>query len=297
MFKKGRKQAMADFIQLFLNCLVLSANYVLLAVGLTLIFGILTTLNFAHGSMYITGAYVVFALFKEMGINYFLAFSAAILLVAGIGFLLEKAFLYPLSNRTFLAAVGAILGVNLVLEGILAFIFGGEDVATGSLFSGTVSVGGATLSIERIMIVILCGLIMLGVYVWIKKTKQGIAIRALAADPRVAQMQGINVAKIRLLVMIIAAALAAGAGVIITPLFFVNPFMGGNVVFKALLVIAVGGMGSIEGSILAGLLIGFVETIGLTYLGPIAQLVPFIFVIILFLFRQRGLMGVVYEFH
>jgi branched-chain amino acid transport system permease protein len=138
---------------------------------------------------------------------------------------------------------------------------------------------------------------MIGVYVWIKKTKQGIAIRALAADPKVAKMQGINAGQIRLLVMVIAAALAAAAGVIITPLFYINPFMGGDLVFKALLVVAVGGMGSIEGSILAGLLIGFVETIGVTYLGPIAQLVPFILVIGLFLFRQRGLMGVVYEFH
>jgi len=288
---------MAEVMQVLLNCLVLSANYILLAVGLTLIFGILRTLNFAHGAIYITGAFVVYALFAIHEINYFLSVLIAIAVVAAVGLILEGALLYPLVNRVKLASLGAILGVSLLIEGILSFIFTGEDVTIGSFFSGTVSIFGAILSVERIMIVLICGVTMLALYIWIQRTKQGKAIRAVAENPRVATMQGINTRKMRLLVMAIACGLAAIAGSVITPLFYINPFMGGYAVFKALLIVAVGGMGSIEGSILAGLLIGFVECIGITYIGPIAEIVSFIIVIAVFIFRPRGLLGVHYEFH
>ena len=290
-------RTVTELMQLFLNCLVLSANYILLALGLTLIFGILRALNFAHGVLYITGAYVVYALAKLMGMNYFLATFIAMIVVGGLGLLIEASILYPLADRVKVAALGAILGVSMVIEGVLAFIFEGEDVTIGSFFTGTVSIAGATLSMERIMVVVLCGLIMVGVYGWIQKTKQGMAIRALAENPRVANLQGINTRLIRFLVMAMASVVAAFAGAIVTPLFYINPFMGGHVVFKALLIVAVGGMGSIEGSILAGLLIGFVECIGVTYLGPIAEVISFLMVITIFLFRPRGLLGVEYEFH
>lgn len=289
---------MTGFLQLFLNCLVLSANYILLAVGLTLIFGILRTLNFAHGSLYIVGAYIVYALFKMMGVNYFLAMVAAIIGVAGLGVFLEAAILFPMTKqKSFLTSLGAIIGVSMIIEGLLSFIFLGEDVTIGSVVTGTVSISGAILSVERILVVILCGLVMLGVYVWIQKTKQGIAIRALAENPRVANMQGISTRFIRFLVIAISSTVAGVAGAIITPLFYLNPFLGGHLVFKALVIVAVGGMGSVEGSILAGLLIGFIEGIGLAYIGPIAEALSFIIIIAIFLFRPRGLLGVEYEFH
>ena len=289
---------MTGLLQLFLNCLVLSANYILLALGLTLIFGIMRTLNFAHGSLYIVGAYIVYTLFKLMGVNYFLAMGAAIIGVAGLGIILEAAILFPMSKqKSFLASLGAILGVSMVIEGALSFIFLGEDVTIGSIVTGTVSIFGATLSLERILVVILCGLIVLGVYVWIQRTRQGIAIRALAENPRVANMQGISTRFIRFLVIAIASTVAGVAGAIITPLFYLNPFLGGYLVFKALVIVAVGGMGSVEGSILAGLLIGFIEGIGLVYIGPIAEALSFVIIIVIFLFRPRGLLGVEYEFH
>jgi branched-chain amino acid transport system permease protein len=289
---------MAGLLQVFLNCLVLSANYILLALGLTLIFGILRTLNFAHGSLYIVGAYIVYALFKMMGVNYFLAMAAAIIGVAGLGVFLEWSILFPMTKqKSFLTSLGAILGVSMVIEGVLSFIFLGEDVTIGSVVTGTVSIFGATLSLERILVVILCGLIVLGVYVWIQRTRQGIAIRALAENPRVANMQGISTRFIRFLVIAVASTVAGVAGAIITPLFYLNPFLGGYLVFKALVIVAVGGMGSVEGSILAGLLIGFIEGIGLVYIGPIAEALSFVIIIIIFLFRPRGLLGVEYEFH
>ena len=118
---------MTGFLQLFLNCLVLSANYILLAVGLTLIFGILRTLNFAHGSLYIVGAYIVYALFKMMGVNYFLAMVAAIIGVAGLGVFLEAAILFPMTKqKSFLTSLGAIIGVSMVIEGASFIYFSGR---------------------------------------------------------------------------------------------------------------------------------------------------------------------------
>lgn len=289
---------MTGFLQLFLNCLVLSANYILLALGLTLIFGIMRTLNFAHGSLYIVGAYIVYFLSKMTGVNYFLAMVTAVIGVAGFGVFLEWSILFPMTKqKSFLSSLNAILGVSMIIEGALSFIFSGEDVTIGSIITGTVSIFGATLSLERIVSVISCGLVLLGVYGWIRRTRQGIAIRALAENPKVANMQGISTRFIRFLVIAIASAVAGTAGAIITPLFYFNPFLGGNLVFKALIIVAVGGMGSIEGSILAGLLIGFIEAIGLAYIGQIAEALPFIVIIVVFLFRPRGLLGVEYEFH
>jgi len=288
---------MTEFLQVGLNCLVLSANYILLALGLTLIFGILRVLNFAHGTFYICGAYVVYALVQRAGFHYFPAALTAMIVIGGLGIFIEAVVLYPLSEKVKVASLGAILGVSMILEGALAFIFEGEDVTIGSHFKGILTIWGATLSRERLMVVLLCGLIVIGLYVWIRRTRQGIAIRALAENPRVAALQGINIRFMRFLVMGVASFLAAAAGAIVTPLFYINPFMGGGIIFKALLIVAVGGMGSIEGSILAGLLIGVVESIGVTYLGPVAEVASFLIVIAVFLFRPQGLLGVEYEFH
>lgn len=288
---------MTDFIQLMLNCLVLSSNYILLALGLTLIFGILRTLNFAHGGLYVVGGYVLYTINSLMGLSYFFALLVAILVVAAVGLLMELAILYPLVNRVKIAALGAILGVNLFMEGLISLIFEADDITVASAFPGTVSFLGATLSLERVMIVVFAVILLVGVYLWIVKSRQGIAIRALAENEYVANLQGINTRFIRFLVMGIAAGTAAFAGVLTTPVFYINPYTGGGVVFKALLIVAVGGMGSIEGSILAGLLIGFVEVIGITYLGPIAEIIAFVMVIAVFLFRPRGLLGVEYAFH
>lgn len=288
---------MTQFTQILLNSLVLSADYILLALGLTLIFGILRVLNFAHGTLYVLGAYVVYTLTTMAGVHYLLAALIGMAVVSIVGILLEAGLLYPLSKRMQLASVAAVLGVSMVIEGILAFIYESEDVAIESFFAGTVSLAGATLSRERIMVLVICTLVMIGVYLWIQKTRQGVAIRAMAENPAVAGLQGVNIRTMRFLVMAIASGLAAFAGAMITPLFYLNPYLGGGIVFKALLIVAVGGMGSINGSILAGLLFGFVESIGVTFFGPLAEVVTFLMVMVIFIFRPQGLLGVHYELH
>jgi branched-chain amino acid transport system permease protein len=173
---------MEQIIQILLNCLVLSANYILLAVGLTLIFGILTTLNFSHGVLYIVGAYFVYTFINILGVHYLLAMVMTAILVAGLGLLFEGLIFYPLKDQHFLSPIGAIMGVGMIIEGALAFIYMGDDVSIGSFFKGVVPIAGATVSLERIIVVGVCALVMLGVYIWIRKTKQGSAIRCLAEN-------------------------------------------------------------------------------------------------------------------
>jgi len=283
--------------QIILNGFVMSANYIMLALGLTLIFGILRVLNFAHGTMYVLGAYVVYVLTSMAGVHYIAAMVIAVVATMIFGILLEAVLLYPLSSRMLLASIAAILGVSMMVDGILAFIFTGEDVAVESFFRGMVWIGDAALSKERVMVTVCSFVVMTALYLWIQRTRHGMAIRAMAENPAVASLQGINVRHMRFLVMIIAAGLAAFAGALVTPLYYLNPFMGGQIVFRALLIVAIGGMGSINGSILAGFIFGFVESIGLTFFGPLSQIITFMMVMVIFIFRPQGLMGVKYELH
>jgi branched-chain amino acid transport system permease protein len=283
--------------QVLINSLVLSGTYILIASGLTLIFGILRVINFAHGALYMVGAYIVYTFLSLMGVNYFIATLIAIIATAMIGMAIEAGILHPLVDKPLLAGLGAILGVAFIVEGGARMIWGEENVAIQSPFSGVLHFLGATVSWERIAAVVLSAIIVIGLYYWIWHTKQGYIIRAVAENRQVASLQGVHERRIRLLVMAVASGVAAAAGAIMGPLFYVNPYMGGPAVFKGLLIIAIGGMGSINGSVLAGLIVGFVEGVGYSYWGPLTEIASFILVILIFVVRPHGLLGVPYEFH
>ncbi len=283
--------------QVLINSLVLSGTYILIASGLTLIFGILRVINFAHGTLYMIGAFLTYTLLSIGGMNYFAATLIAILGTAFLGMLMEGGILHPLVDKPLLAGLGAILGVSFIIEGGAALIWGQENVAITSPFRGVLHIGTVTISWERIAAVVSSAAIIIGLYLWIWRTRQGYVIRAVAEDRRVAGLQGINERRIRLLVMAVASGVAAAAGAIMGPLFYVSPYMGGPAVFKGLLIIAIGGMGSINGSVLAALIVGFVEGVGYSYWGPFTEIASFILVIFIFILKPQGLLGVPYEFH
>jgi branched-chain amino acid transport system permease protein len=283
--------------QVFINSLVLSGTYILIASGLTLIFGILRVINFAHGTLYMMGAFLTYTFLSLLGLNYFAATTIAILGTALLGMLIEGGILHPLADKPLLAGLGAILGISFIIEGGATLIWGQENVAIPSPFTGVLHIGPATVSWERITAVLVSTGIVSGLYFWIWHTQQGYVIRAVAENRQVAGLQGINERRVRLLVMGVASAVAAAAGSLMGPLFYVNPYMGTHAVFKGLLIIAIGGMGSINGSVLAGLMVGFVEGMGYSYWGPLTEVASFILVILIFILRPQGLLGVPYEFH
>jgi branched-chain amino acid transport system permease protein len=283
-------------LQVVLNSLVLGLTYVLMASGLTLVFGIMRIVNFAHGQMYMLGAYILFYAFDLFHLNYFLSILLAAALIGFLGVVIEKVLIRPFIKGPVLPILSMFLGAMILLEGAACLIFGEQEKAANTPFGGSlIHVGPVSLPLERVVIIIAGMLIMLGLYYFIFRTKQGKAIRAMAQDRHAATLQGISVNRMSSLVMGIGCALAAAAGSIIAPVFAISPFIGHTPLFKALIVITLGGMGSIWGALFGGLILGFIEGFGYTYLGVVTEMIGWFLVMVILLIRPQGLFGVAYE--
>jgi branched-chain amino acid transport system permease protein len=281
--------------QVIVNALVLGLTYVLMASGLSIIFGILQIVNFAHGQFYMIGACILYWLYMKAGIPYFYSLVLAVLSAGGLGIAVEMIFLRRFSKSSVVATLGVVMGLLVGLEGLMEVLFGVDDVKVRSAFTGVLALHQFRLPYERLAIIFASVIIMAGLYYWIRYTKEGTATRAVAQDRRAAELLGIDVGKTRLVVMGIGTALAAAAGCLIAPLFFVNPYMGTNAMFKSLIIVTLGGMGSLPGAALGGIILGFIESFGQTYLGNVTEILGFLLVIAILLLRPQGLFGVPFE--
>ncbi len=282
-------------IQVILNSLVLGLTYVLMASGLTLVFGIMRIVNFTHGQMYMLGSFVLYCLAEEAGLGYFPSFFLACGTIALLGVVIERGLLRPFMKGPAVPILTLILGAMVFLEGLASFLFGEVDKTVQAPFAGIMRLGPATLPVERIVVMLTALAIIFILYWFIFWTKEGTAIRAGAQDRNAALLQGISINRCSTLVMALGSALAAAAGSILAPLFMVNPYIGGTALFKALIIITLGGMGSIMGCALGGLILGFIEGFGYTYLGVWTEMIGFILVIIILLIRPQGLLGLPYD--
>jgi branched-chain amino acid transport system permease protein len=281
--------------QVIINALMLGMTYVLMASGLSLIFGILQIVNFAHGQFYMIGAVVLYWLYMLLGVPYLLAVLLSMVVVACLGIVVELVFFRRLLQAPIVAVLGVVLGLMVGLEGLMELLFGEDDKNVVSAFKGVLEVQQFSLSYERLVIICASLFIILLLYFWIRFTMEGTATRALAQDRHAAQLVGIDVDKIRLVIMGIGSALAAAAGSLIAPLFFVSPYIGTSAMLKSLIIITLGGMGSLPGAALGGLILGFIESFGQTYLGNITEMLGFLLVIVILLVKPQGLFGVPFE--
>jgi branched-chain amino acid transport system permease protein len=281
--------------QVIVNGLMLGLTYVLMASGLSLIFGILQIVNFAHGQFYMIGACVLFWFYMKLGVPYLFAMALSVITVGALGLLVEWVFLRRLLKSSVVATLGIVMGLLVGLEGLMEIIFGVDDVKVRSAFSGVLTILNFRLPYERLSIILASLIIIALLYYWIRYTKEGIATRAVAQDRRAAELLGIDVSKTRFLVMGIGTALAAAAGSLIAPLFYINPYIGGSAMFKSLIIITLGGMGSLPGAALGGIILGFIESVGQTYLGNVTEILGFILIIIILLIKPQGLFGVPFE--
>jgi branched-chain amino acid transport system permease protein len=282
-------------IQVILNSLVLGLTYVLMASGLTLVFGIMRIVNFTHGQMYMFGSFILFYLSEIGGLGYFPSFVLSCAAIALLGVVIEKGLIRPFMKGPPVPLLTVILGGLVFLEGAASLIFGELDKTVQAPFTGIVRLGPATLPVERIVVMLTAMVIIFILYWFIFRTKEGTAIRAVAQERYAATLQGISINRCSMLVMAIGSALAAAAGSILAPLFMVNPYIGGTALFKALIIITLGGMGSITGCALGGLILGFIEGFGYAYLGVWTEIIGFILVIMILLIRPQGLLGLPYE--
>lgn len=281
--------------QVIVNALVIGLTYVLMASGLSLIFGILQVINFAHGQFYMIGACVFYWVNMKLGVPYALALVLTMTIGGILGCVVEWVFLKKLVKASVVASLGVVIGLMLALGGLMEILFGVDDVMVQSPVSGVVALGGFRIANERLLIGVVALFVLAVLYYWIRYTNEGMATRATSQDKRAAQLMGIDVGRTRLIVMGIGTALAAVAGALIAPLFFTNVYLGGTAMFKSLIIITLGGMGSLPGAVLGGLIIGLIESFGQTYLGNITEMLEFILVILVLLIKPNGLLGVPYE--
>jgi branched-chain amino acid transport system permease protein len=278
------------FIQVLVNGLMLGLTYVLIASGFSLIYGIMRLLNFAHGEFYMLGAFATYLLCEHLGVHYFIAMALSMVIIGILGVLVYHFFFRPFRDEHDPSLVIA-LGIAMLIGGLALIIFGEKDKSVTPVFSGVIQVWGATLSKERVAVILAAIVLMAALTLYIKFSKIGQAMRAVAQDREAAALQGIGVDSTFTLCMGISSALAGAAGALLAPLFYVNPFLGMHAVLKALVVVVIGGLGSIPGAIVGGLLLGFVESFGNTFLGDITEILGFIIVMVVLLFRPQGLFG------
>src|SRR5260370_2951025 len=269
--------------------LSIGSIYILMALGLTLMFGMMHIINFAHGAVYMLGAFVIYYVFFRGGAPYFAAFAVAMVLLGIFGFLVERGIYRPIKGGIEPALV-ALLALSTFLEAAGYPVFGQLDKHVPPVFEGTRNVLGVRLSVERLMIIPIAAALVAGLYLFINKTKIGAAMRAIEQDKEAAALQGVNVHVINGLAFAIGFALAAASGALIAPIFKLDPMMGDQPLLKAFIIIILGGLGSIPGAILGGLMLGLIDSTVATALGAEpAFLLSFVFLILLLFFRPAGL--------
>ena len=271
--------------------LSIGSIYILMALGLTLMFGMMHIINFAHGAVYMLGAFVIYYVFFQWGAPYFAAFLVAMVLLGAFGYLVERGIYRPIKGGIEPTLV-ALLALSTFLEAAGYPVFGQLDKHVPPVFEGIRNVLGVMISVERLMIIPIAAALVLGLYLFITKTKIGAAMRSIEQDKEAAALQGVNVHVINGLAFAIGFALAAASGALIAPIFKLDPMMGDQPLLKAFIIIILGGLGSIPGAILGGLMLGLIDSTVATALGAEpAFLLSFVFIILLLLFRPAGLFG------
>lgn len=271
---------------------VISAVYALLAVGFTLIFGVARILNLAHGAFYALGAYTVYVLTAFAGFPLAVAAICSVLFVAIFGIALERFLVRPLRPQGSLAILMITLAVGLMVEQILLLAFGSEARNVPSFVNATFTVLGVELSGQRIIAFVGSVVILAALWAFLQFTRLGAAILAVSQSPEGARYMGIPSDRIFSAVMGLSAAIAAAAGVLVAPFQTVIPGMGLLPLVKAFAIVVVGGLGSIPGSILGALLLGYSETI-VAFMISIewSQIVSVAATLLMLIIRPAGFFG------
>jgi branched-chain amino acid transport system permease protein len=278
-------------LQLFTG-LALGSIYVLFAIGLSLIFGMLTVVNFAHGSFFMVGAYV--GLFVLMlGGNFWLALVVTPLAVGIIGLIVERFLVRPLYGRGIDYPLLLTFGLSYVMVELVRIAFGktGYPFDTPELLQGAVNIGIGYFPLYRLFVLGAAAAVLVGLWLFLEKTSFGLIIRAGARDPQIVRVLGVDVSRVWLVVFGMGTGIAGLAGVLAAPLQGVIPEMGSTILAEAFVVTVVGGMGSIGGAVIAGLLVGVVVSMSSLFAPEMAKVSIFALMALVLLVRPQGFFG------
>ncbi|RZI63363.1 branched-chain amino acid ABC transporter permease [Variovorax guangxiensis] len=278
------------FFQQFLNGLTVGGVYSLVALGLTLVYGILHVPNFAHGAFYMSGAFAGYYFMVKLGLNYWVAMAGAAVVVALIAMLADRLVFHPLRNAPELHDMIAAIGILLFLEAGAQAMFGADFHRMPTPYGQIVEIFGLTAPLQRLLIIAGAFSLMIVLHLFLTRTVTGSTIIAMAQNPQGAALVGIDATRVKLLVFAISGALAAIAAVLYAPINLVYPAMGHLVITKAFVIIILGGMGSFPGAIVGGLIIGLAESFGGFYFSTdYKDIIAFILLVVILSFRPQGL--------
>jgi len=273
--------------------LVNGSFYAMLSLGLAVIFGLLNVINFAHGAMYMMGAFFTWIALNYFGVNYWVMLLVAPLLVGLFGIVVEKSLLRWLYKLDHMYGLLLTFGITLLMEGLFRSFFGvsGQPYSVPSALSGATDLGFMFLPNYRAWVVVASLVVCFATWFVIEKTKLGAYLRAGTENPKLVEAFGINVPLMVTLTYGFGAALAGFAGVLAAPVIQINPLMGSNLIIVVFAVVVIGGMGSIIGSIITGLGLGVIEGLTRVFYPELSATVVFIIMAIVLMVRPAGLFG------
>ena len=279
------------FLQQLLNGLANGMGYVLIAVGLTLVFGVLRVVNFAHGEFFMLGAYVTYYGMTLIGMDYISALLVATLVVAGLGILANRFFFQPLKKEHEFTILLSSLGLALLLTHLAETIFGADPKYVDTPYSdATFSLGDITVTQQRIGVILVASAMIAATYWFIKHTRMGKMMQATAQNPEGAALSGINTKYVHAYTFALACALAALSGGLVGPTAMLYPTVGDWAVLKGFIVVVMGGLGSVTGALLGGLILGVAESLGGGYISlGFKEAIGYAIIIVVLLLRPNGL--------
>lgn len=274
-----------------LNGIALGALLMVLSSGLAMIYGLRGVVNFAHGALYMSGAYIAFTLAERVG--FWLALLVVPLALAVIGVVLELVFFRPLQHRSHIELGLITFGLALITERVVALIWGEEtlSVAPPEALAGTTTLFGIAYPTFRLALIVVALVMAVTLILWLRNTRTGLHIRAASQDGETAAIMGIDVDRVSMIVVSLGAALAGLAGTLAAPYISLTPDMGNAFLITVLIVVVVGGIGSVAGAMIAGMGIGVVETVGTLWSPSLGVLVPYLALVVVLLWRPQGIAG------
>jgi len=281
-------------LQQTINGVVFGSLYVLVALGLTLIYGVLVQINFAHADVVTIGAFAAYFFTFTLGGNYLVSIAVALVIGAALGWLVNAAIFAPLRGRSELLPLIATIGISILLQNAMLLAFGPIPYAFDSPYSNAVLRlwGGTFITWQNLIIITVSAGTVALLYAFMKFTFMGKALRAVAQDRETAGLMGINPNALVMLTFVIASALAGMGGAMLGPILVLTPFAGTTVIVKAFAIVIIGGFGNVEGTIIAGLLVGLIESYTTQLLNPgLTDIVVFGLLLLMLALRPTGLIA------
>lgn len=281
-----------QFIQQVVNGLVLGSIYALIALGLTMLYGILGLVNWAHGEIYMLGAFAGYYFIAAQQLPFYLGLLLATLTMAAVGVLLERLVFTPLQDKPHMNMIIGTLGLSTFLLNGAIVVWSSDPKKFPVVYSQVISLGRVSITLQRALVFLVTAVVITALAIMIRKTRIGQAMRACAQDMEVAALMGVEVRTVAMITSAISAALAAIAGTLVGPIFLVYPQMSIQAVSKAFAVVIMGGLGNVEGAILGGFVLGLAESLTAGFLSSFfKEIVSFLILILVLIFRPSGLFG------